>query len=504
MKILSAEESRALDAETIRAGTPGLVLMRRAAAAVAREILVVASRCPDRAARVVVLAGVGNNGGDGFAVARLLVGAPLVGSVETLLVGDSFRVAGDAATTLKELREASGSLREVRGVEDLEPLRSATLVVDALFGTGLSRVIEEKSLAGRAIALLNETASRSFVVSIDVPSGSFAGSFRLDGPHVRADLTVTFGYPKSVHAGLPAASACGRVVVAPIGFVEADEPGARPDVEAIAAPDVARLFPPRAAGSHKGTYGHLGIFGGSAGMEGASALAALGAHRGGAGLVTVCAPEAARRVVNLSSPESLTAPLEADVERFTALAVGPGLGRLPESKLVFERAIRSGKPALFDADALNLAEGASELFLTRSGPTLLTPHPGEAARLLGSSSAEINADRLLSARTLVERTGATVILKGFRSIVAAPGRTAIVLAGNPGMANGGMGDLLTGLAGALLARGFAPWDAAIAAAWLHGTAGDLAREESSEESLTATDLARFLPFAFRQARRSTG
>ncbi len=493
MRFLSAEESRAADARTIVAGTPGLVLMERAAAAVAREAMRALGARPERASSIVVLAGPGNNGGDGFEAARRLQAAGWKG-VEVLLLGDPERLSGDAATTFGRLGGCGVSVRPVTNVRDLEPLRSASFVLDALYGTGLARPIDEESLSGVAVRLL--ASGRPFVLAVDVPSGLSGDRSDLPGPAVRADVTVTFGTPKRCHVFLPAAGLCGRLVVADIGLLPREDPRPAGDPEVITAADVAPLFPPREASSHKGTYGHLLVVGGSDGFFGAPALAVRAAHRSGAGLVTLAASEEVRRSVHTLSPETTSVPPDADLASYDALAVGPGLGRSGDARRLLSRLAAAPIPAVFDADALNLS-GEAGFFRSRRSPTILTPHPGEAGRLLGLDAASVNADRDAAARTLAARSGAVVVLKGFRTVLADPtGRTAVVLSGNPGMASGGTGDVLTGIAGALLARRLSAWDAAAAATFLHGAAGDLAAEALGEEALVASDVVAALGAAF--------
>jgi hydroxyethylthiazole kinase-like uncharacterized protein yjeF len=500
MRIQSAEEAKAQDAKTIAAGTPGLVLMKRAAGAVAREVARVIARHPERAARVIVLCGPGNNGGDGFEAARLIFAARTATSVDTLLVGTAKQVGGDALKTFERLTKSGGSIREVEAEKDLEPLRQATLVVDALFGTGLKKAIAEGGRAARAVEMAS--SGPAFVVAVDLPSGLNADETEIWTPSVNADLTVTFGSPKKCHVFQPAAGRCGRIVVEDIGLIPDAVPVPAGEIEAVTARDLVRLFPNRAPATHKGTYGRLLVVGGSDGMAGAPALAARAALRSGAGLASVAAPEAVRAIVHMLSPESTTLPLDAGPDPFDALAVGPGLGRSESARATLRRMLSSKKPAVFDADALNLA-GRPEDFAGRVVATVLTPHPGEAGRLLETDAERVNADRVGSAKTLAARSGCVVILKGFRSVVASPeGRVALVLAGNAGMATGGAGDVLTGVTGALLARGFSAFDAAMAAAWLHGAAGDLAKELIGEEGLIAGDLAAWLPEAFALVREA--
>ena len=467
--------------------------MERAAEAVARECVRAIGASPLRGERVVVLCGTGNNGGDGFGVARLLRSSPVTGEVAVLLVGVRERVSGDAAEMLRRLEKDGATVVEADVASGLEPLRRATLVVDALFGTGLSRPIEEASLHAAAVRLAS--SRRAFVVAVDVPSGLDSGSGRSDVLHVRADLTVTFGFPKLAHFLAPAAGSCGRVVVADIGLLpEAGDAGAP---VAVTARDVAPFFPRRPAAAHKGTFGTLGIVGGAWGMAGAAGLAARSAFRCGAGKVVVVAPEASRAVIHALAVEATTSNLFAPAG-LTALAVGPGLGTSPASRALLGAALDSALPAVFDADALNLLTGRPELLRGRSVPTVLTPHPGEASRLLGVTTAAVTDDVEGAAMRLAERSGATVVLKGFRSVVATPeGTVARILSGNPGMASGGSGDVLTGVVGALLARGLTARDAAHAAAFLHGLAGDLACERVGEEALVASDVVEALGEAIR-------
>jgi NAD(P)H-hydrate epimerase len=500
VRVLGAARAREADARTIAAGTPGIVLMERASEAVARECVRAIGASPLRGERIVVLCGTGNNGGDGFGAARLLRHSPATGEVVVLLVGERGRVSGDAAEMLRRLENEGGAVAVVGGEAGLEPLRSATLVVDALFGTGLSRPVEVTSLP--ALALRLASSRRAFVVAIDVPSGLDSGSERSDVPHVRADLTVTFGSPKLAHLLSPAAGSCGRVVVADIGLLSDEGDVHAP--EAVTARDIAPFFPRRAAAAHKGTFGTLGIIGGAWGMAGAAALAARSAFRCGSGKVVVVAEETSRTAIHALVAEATTSSVLAPAG-LTALAVGPGLGTSPASRALLEAALESVLPAVLDADALNLLAGQPELLRGRSVPTVLTPHPGEASRLLGVTTAAIVGDVEEAARRLAERSGATVVLKGFRSVVVTPeGAVTRILSGNPGMASGGSGDVLTGVVGALLARGLAARDAARAGAFLHGLAGDLACERTGEEALVASDVVEALGEAIRVVCESTG
>lgn len=499
MRLVSPEEARASDARAIEGGTPGIVLMERAAAAFAREIAVLLARRPELGADVVVLAGPGNNGGDGFEVARLLGPRGLRCSrVTVLLLGDPVTLPSDAALTYRRLVASGESPVRVEGAADLEPLRRSTLVVDALLGTGLSRPVSPESLAGLTIRVAS--SGRAFVASVDVPSGIEAGSAAVRGPSVHADLTVTFGAPKIAFATLPAAGFCGRLAVAPIGVdVEEWAPESPDTTSAVAALDVARLLVRRSPDAHKGTFGTLLVTGGARGMAGAVALAARAALRAGAGKVVAETAEQSRDSVHALVAEATTVAW-GDPVPAAAVVCGPGLG--PGGSEVLRRCVAFRGPALFDADALNLAAPRPEIFAARSGATVLTPHPAEAGRLLGIATSDVTSARERSARELARRSGAVVVLKGFRSLVARPdGALAVVLAGNPGMATGGSGDVLSGVIGALLARGLPAWDAARIGAFLHGLAGDLALEGLGGEGLVAGDIVDHLPRALEHSLR---
>ncbi len=449
----------------------------------------------------MAVCGEGQNGGDGFEVGRLLLRSRFADAVEALLVGDPEKLRGDARETHRRFVSDGGRVTRVQSERDLEPLRRATLVVDAMFGTGLTRPLEGLPAAA---ARLSSTCG-AFVVAVDVPSGLDSALPEPIGPHVIANLTVTFGFPKTAHAEAPAAGFCGRIVVADIGvsFESGDSEPRAGTIAAVGARDLAPLFPPRPAFSHKGAFGTLAVVGGQLGMAGAPTLAARAALRSGVGKVVVVAPEDVRPLVHALSPESMTAPFEADLSAFDAAVFGPGLGTGHEAMARLDDWLNVPVSALFDADALNLAAGRPEVFVHRDAATVLTPHLGEAGRLLGRDVARIRAERTGTAEELASLTAAVVILKGFRSLVAAPdGRISVVLAGNPGMATAGAGDVLSGVVGSLLARGLNAYDAARAGAWLHGAAGDMAAEALGEEPVTAGDLVDFLPDAFALVRDS--
>jgi NAD(P)H-hydrate epimerase len=403
---------------------------------------------------------------------------------------------------------------------DLRPeVLGADLVVDALLGTGLSRA--PSGLIGRVIADL-ERDGPSAVVSIDLPSGVSSDSGVLPGGAVRAALTVALAAPKYGHVLPPGCDRVGELRVADIGIPRSVlDAAAESPLGLLEDADAEAAFPPRAAAAHKGDYGHVLVIAGSVGKSGAAILAGLGALRAGAGLVTVATPAPALPLVAMGRPEMMTEPLGVGpgggldreaLKRALALAagrdaavIGPGLGQDPDTADFVRSFVREcAVPLVVDADGLNaLAASPEGVAPARSAATVLTPHPGEMARLSGSTSAEVQGGRLSAARALAARVGAFVVLKGHGTIVADPdGGAAVNPTGNPGMATGGTGDVLSGVIGALLARRCAAWLAATAGVFVHGRAGDLAAARLGQDAMLAGDLADALPEAIRSLASS--
>jgi ADP-dependent NAD(P)H-hydrate dehydratase / NAD(P)H-hydrate epimerase len=506
--VLDAAATRAADRYTIdELGVPGAILMERAGTAVVAEIR---RRFPEKKG-IAILCGRGNNGGDGFVIARhLKTLEPTV-----LLVGERAAVAGDARTQLEAYEQAGGTVDEV--LDDAgwararERVLAAELLVDALLGTGLKEA--PTGLVGRVIADVAAAAPGMPIVAVDIPSGLSSDRGEIPGAHLTAALTVTFAAPKHGHAFPPACDHVGELVVADIG-IPVNQAANVAGLFLIERADAVRAYPPRRPGAHKGDFGHLLVLAGCLGKSGAAVLAGSAALRAGAGLVTVATAHEALPLVAGHRPElmtvSLPATLEGAVSRSAleralelagdrdAVALGPGLGQAPETRaFICDFVRRCPKPVVVDADGLNaLAAAGIEQVKQRSQVTVLTPHPGEMARLLGLATREVQADRVAAVRMLAQRTGAVVLLKGQRTLVADPaGRVAVNPTGNPGLAKAGSGDVLTGIAGALAARGLDAWQATIAAVYLHGLAGDFARDRLGEESLLAGDVIETLPRA---------
>jgi NAD(P)H-hydrate epimerase len=514
VKILTAEAMAAVDRTAIEeVGIPGPVLMENAALGVVEALV---ERFPE-ADTVALYCGPGNNGGDGLAVARhlesrgyrtrvFLVGAegwqPPKGS-DVELQARICRNLGIAVTALPP----SGDLAAA-----VAAATTADLVVDALFGTGLSRPLE-----GHFQALVEALDGLPVPrLAVDLPSGLNGSRREIFGPHLRADLTVTFAALKEAHVLEPACHRCGEVVVTDLGFPPDLVETAESALHLLTSEELAACLLPRETASHKGDFGHLLLVAGSPGKSGAAVLAARGAVRGGAGLVTVAVPEPLLATVDAGCRESMTLPcpatdggalaaaavetIKAALAGKSAAAVGPGLGTEGETRDAIRRLVlECPVPLALDADGLNAFEGLAQQLRERRAPTVLTPHPGELARLLGTTGAAVQGDRLAAARRGAELTGAITVLKGHHTVVATPGGGAYLnRTGNPGMATGGTGDVLTGLLGALLAQGYEALTAAQLAVYLHGLAGDLAAEQSGPEALAAGDLPPALGAAFQR------
>jgi NAD(P)H-hydrate epimerase len=500
---------RALDRHTIETlGVPGELLMELAGAAVARE----AEALRTGEAPVFVLCGAGSNGGDGLVAARHLHlrGAP----VRVIAVEGTGAWRGEAAANFARLRALGVPL--AAGDAPFEP---GAVLVDAIFGTGLARPVE--GAAALAIRRLRAARPACRVLAVDLPSGLAADTGQPLPEAVAADVTLTIGLPKLGLALEPGRSLAGRVVVARIGIAD-EAPGVAPAAELWTRAAAARRLPERPRDGHKGRFGHVLVVAGSTGKTGAAALAALGAARSGAGLVTIGCPESTQAVLAAARSEWMTAPvpegaaggfgraavkpvLELAAAR-DVVALGPGIGRADETRsFVRSFAADLGSPLVLDADGLVAFEGAHAELRARRAPTVLTPHPGEAALLLGSTPAALNRDRPAAARRLAAETGAIVVLKGAASVVATPeGLLAVNPTGGPALASGGTGDVLTGVIAGLLAQGLPPREAAALGVFVHGHAADRLAVRRGAVGLLAGEVAEALPDALRALGDDSG
>ncbi len=548
MRVVTAAEMRALDRRAVENfGIPGVVLMENAGRAVMEAVK---RRCGSLyGKRADVYCGAGNNGGDGFVVARLL---HLSGArVSVILIAARDALKGDARVHFHVLETLGIRIVEApQGPEN--EASNAEIIIDALLGTGIQNAL--RSPYARAITRING-AGRP-VISVDIPSGVNADTGETHGEAVRATETVTFGYPKLGHYLFPGAHCVGSLFVDRIGF-DWDILSEDARIELVVLPGIpsisegrawgedyvrrfadTRLLKPRPPNSNKGDFGHVVVVAGSAGMAGAPAMVARSAQRSGAGLVTVLSPKGVQPTIASKLDEQMTLPLPEEegavsllafdkiqeyANRATVLCVGPGLTTAEGATALVHRIIAEiEKPLVLDADGLNALAKNPTCAAKRKGnmrtPLILTPHPGEAARLLATSIQAVEADRIASVRELAKRYGAIVVLKGRYTVVADPeGRVRINSTGNPGMATGGMGDTLTGIVGALLSQDLAParditdeeaYRSAIAdpldvvalAVALHGFAGDLAAHSIGETGLLAGDVIDCLPAALRRLK----
>jgi NAD(P)H-hydrate epimerase len=515
MKIVSAAEMREIDRTTCeRFAVPSLTLMENAGAGVAEFIL---ARYPS-AQRVGIVCGKGNNGGDGFVVARRLYEAGK--EVRLVLLAAPSALTGDAVRMYQKLPVKAIVVTtgdELQGEKVQEALHS-DLLVDAILGTGFRPPVN--GLYAEAIHALNESTAP--VVAVDIPSGADADVMgEQTGSVARADAVVTFTAPRPAHVfgGL----ARGPVVVVPVGSPE-EAVVSELHLHMITPQDVAPLVQLRTLAAHKGDFGHALIVGGSFGKAGAAAMAGLAALRAGAGLATVATARSALHTVAGFAPELMTEALaeteagtismraleygrlDSLVEGKEVVALGPGISRNPETTEFVRTSVeRYSGPMVLDADGLNAFEGRAENLYGQGRALIVTPHPGEMARLAGITTAAVQRDRLNVARSFAREHYITVVLKGHRTLIAQPDGTAWVnTTGNPGMATGGTGDILTGMIAGFIAQNSRRiLEAVLAAVYLHGLAGDVARETMGEHSLLATDLLTGLPEAFRRVRQAS-
>ena len=507
---------RNIDARTTREfGIAGIVLMENAGCACADALEETFEDLGHL--RVVILCGKGNNGGDGFVLARHLLNRGLSPSVILLCAPEE--VQGDAQVNLRILHRIGVEVREAGDARRWAAIRPTLdgfdILVDAILGTGLRGAV--KGHLRQVIASL--AGFPGSTVALDLPSGLSADSPQVPGEAVVADHTFTMGLPKIPHFFPPAELFCGEVSVLDISLPEAAVDAEGVDLELVDEAVVRRALPPRPRESHKGDFGRLLVVAGSRGKPGAAALAALGALRSGAGLLTVATGRGAHAMIHAHCPEAMMEPL-SETERGTLsrkaltpllklaadmdlLVVGPGLGQATDVSLVIRNLVEKVEATLvLDADGLNAFAGrADALRGTAARPRILTPHPGEMARLTGKTVRQVQRDRIGVCRRFAREHRCYVVLKGYRTLTATPsGQVFANPTGNPGMATAGTGDVLAGMIGALVAQAREPLPGILAAIYLHGLAGDLASSHRGEIGMTATDLLAHVPEAIRAVR----
>ena len=517
MKLATAAQIRELDRQAIEdLGIPSIDLMERAAEGIVKAVL---ELLPDRPSKckVAVFCGAGNNGGDGIAAARMLFMKGV--RVRVFQVGSFERMTLDALEETRRLSECGVDL-ELYTPEDLSQsawARNSHVLIDSIFGVGLSREIAEESLFASAIHLINECSGS--VVSADIASGLSADSGKALGCAVKADKTITFTFKKIGQAIGEGALLSGEVVVWDIGIPDELKEGTVCSVKTVESDDAAAVLPKRKVDGHKGNFGKLLVVGGSVGYTGAPYLTTSAAVRSGCGLVFLGVPESIWAVEAAKCVSSMPFPLPEKSDHLTkqpvlavdqamkrleerlvgcdVLALGPGMGREAQTtQLVLELLRRSEKPVVLDADGINALEGHIDVLNRRKGRvTILTPHDGEFLRIGG----DLSGGRVEAAKSFAQSHGCILVLKGHRTVVAAPDGTVLVnTTGNSGLAKGGSGDVLTGMIASLLAQGVPAVQAAALGVWMHGRAGDLAAERLTEYAMTPEDVIGSLPEVFRE------
>ena len=515
-----------LDRRTIEEyGVPGLILMENAGLGVLREM---SSRYGDLTGRIIaVVAGQGNNGGDGFVLARHLHQQGV--RVRVYLLGQKDRVKGDARVNLQIYEKIGGELQELSSSkisgEKLREIKSALhqsdLIVDAIFGTGLTNTRPDLSeqIYSQVITLMNESTRP--IVAVDIPSGVTSDTGEVLGAAVKADLTVTFGLPKRGHYLYPGASHRGVLRVVDIGIPKSLVREIPCSLNLLTPEDIRQSLPARPVDAHKGNFGHALIIGGSIGKTGAAAMAAQAALRMGAGLVTLAIPSSLNPIMEHTLKEVMTVPLPETSGQTLSLAaekalmdiaqdksvviLGPGLSTHPETQELVKNLLHALRlPIVLDADGINALAGHADSLAQVKTKLVLTPHTGEMARLLGTTSQKIQGDRLGIAQSFAKRYNVCLVLKGAHTVLADPqGPLFINPTGNEGMATGGTGDALAGMLGGLISQGLDPLQAAKVGVYLHGLAGDLAASHKGTMGMIAGDLIECIPLAIKKIRNAS-
>ncbi|HAS83706.1 MAG TPA: bifunctional ADP-dependent NAD(P)H-hydrate dehydratase/NAD(P)H-hydrate epimerase [Verrucomicrobia bacterium] len=521
MKAVSAAQMQKIDRLTTDSfGIPGEDLMERAGYCVADAVQRMIEAHNLLNPRITLFAGRGNNGGDVFVAARHLSEAGF--AIGVLFAGDIDAVRGDALIHLQKLQAAEIPLHVMETVSEWDellgtPYANSDILVDGLLGTGARG--PARGPVARAIQVINRCSQKGLVVSVDIPSGMDPDTGQADGDVVVADLTVTFGLPKTGLLQPAALAYVGTVEVGDIGIPRELTDSVGGSLDLITPDMVSACLPRRLRHTHKGTFGHVLLIGGSPAFSGAISMAAMAACRSGAGLVSVLTPVSVAATVAGHEPQAMVhggrensrGSLSADaieacfpaggLDRFRAVLIGPGLTTHPDGVRLIHTVLSSTVPTvILDADALTLVANHQELLDGGRRGVILTPHPGEMSRLTGVDLETIEADRMAVARRVASQFGVVAVLKGAGTLVVTAERAGVNLTGNPGMATGGMGDALAGLMTGLGGQGIAPFEAACAAVWLHGVAGDEAAAMSSQSGLTTTALINALPRVFRRVQ----
>lgn len=513
MKVVTPDMMGKMDKITIEEfGIPGIVLMENAGREVANTIIDLwrNNKCDNK--KVTIICGKGNNGGDGFVAARYLINNGF--DVRVVLLAPPEEVKGDAKVNLDILTNINADIKYILREADIKDIFNfcceSFIIVDAIFGTGLRGKI--RGLASDIIFAINKVNVPK--LAVDIPSGVCGSTGKILGDAVKSHWTVTMALPKIGLTLYPGAEYVGNLIVGNIGMPNQVKNEAISAGELVEGKDVAYFFKQYPRDAHKGTFGRVFVLAGSSGMSGAACLAGEAAIKSGAGLVTVGTPNSIQDILATKSTEIMTLGLRETknrtlsidaldealdfAERCDSVAIGPGLSQEEGTqRFVLEFVKRCKAPMVIDADALNALARDLKVIENAKVPVIITPHPGEMARLLSTSLQKVQEDRVRFAKFAAKKFSCTAVLKGAATLTATANNELFINStGNPGMATGGSGDVLTGVIAAFLARGLKPWQAAVAGVYIHGLAGDLASKNIGEISLTAGDLIDFLPGAF--------
>lgn len=521
MILLTAQEMRECDRATIEdLGIPGLVLMELAGqgCAEACKAMLAKRGIPIKDAYIAVVCGAGNNGGDGYVVARHMLNAGA--KVTTYLLAEASKLKGDALANYQILQKIGGRFVEAQGPGMLEAvlpeIQRAHLLVDAVFGTGLARDLSEEM--AQKIRLLDTLPCLR--LAVDIPSGVDSDTGAIRGAALHADVTVTFGHQKRGHWLYPGRELCGEVKLVDISIPLSVTKQVNSRCALLTETELRRLLPKRGRTSHKNSFGHLLVVAGSAGMSGAALLSASAALRSGVGLASVATCGHSQRALEGKFLEAMISGVgdagsrymtEDDVLQIKALSIaknalvlGPGIGQEPSTALLARRLVREiTVPMLVDADGLNAVAAEISCLKEAQGPRVLTPHPKEMSRLSGRSVAEISRDRVGLAEKFAKAHNVVLVLKGADTVVASPdGDVYINSSGNSGLATAGSGDVLSGIIGSFLAQGSSAIDAARLGVYLHGAAADEAKKTTGEAAMVASDVVSSLPSLLRRLEES--
>jgi NAD(P)H-hydrate epimerase len=511
MKAVTSNIMQKIDRETINScGIPGIVLMENAGRGAVDTIF----RYFQNIESISVIAGKGNNGGDGFVIARHMVNRGVRASV--YLLSEIEKIRGDAQINLDIIKKMGIPVISILNIDELlkekENINKSSIVIDAIFGTGLS--YEVKGFYREVIDFINSL--NKTVVSVDIPSGLDANTGYPLGISMHADLTVTFGLPKIGQLIYPGAELVGKLEIVDISIPKYIIEKEYIDTNLITYEDIKKKIKKRAPNIHKGNCGHTIVIAGSTGKTGAAVMASESAMRVGAGLVTLCIPKSSYNIVESKLTEVMTEPLPdnndgtfnySSIDRIIDLTndkdiviIGPGLSVNGDTKRIVGEVIKSiDLPIVIDADGINIIAENPDILLKKKNEIVLTPHPGEMARLIKKDTRAVQRDRIGIAKEFGKKYGVYLVLKGARTIIADPQSNVYINpTGNPGMASGGMGDVLTGMIGGFISQGYNILDSSILGVFIHGMSGDRVAEEKGELGLVATDVINNIPLTIKE------